>query len=145
MAEETIMLSQNSESLGDTRVNVRVLDIIAGIAAQEVDGVASLRGSLSQRAQEAFGRRLHGKGVELSQNEDGLDVDVFVYLNYGVNVPKVAQEIQQRVSSQIAAMTELVVHDVNVHVEGMISSKTSSLIDPDNLFGDDDTEMGAKK
>ena len=46
MAEETIMLSQNSESLGDTRVNVRVLDIIAGIAAQEVDGVASLRGSL---------------------------------------------------------------------------------------------------
>lgn len=145
MAEETIMLSQNTETLGVTRVNVRVLDIIAGMAAQEVDGVASLRGSLSQRAQEAFGRRLHGKGVELSQNEDGLDVDIFVYLNYGVNVPKVAQEIQQRVSSQIAAMTELALHDVNVHVEGMISPKTSSLIDPDNLFGDDDTDTGATK
>ena len=60
MAEETIVLDQPTGTEGTTRVNVRVLDIIAALATQEVEGVASLRGSFSDRAQEAFGRRVRG-------------------------------------------------------------------------------------
>ncbi|AIG65113.1 Asp23/Gls24 family envelope stress response protein [Weissella tructae] len=136
MAEETIVLHQVDETNGSTQVNVRVIDIIASLAAQEVDGVASLRGSMSERAQEALGRRVQGKGVELTQTEDGLVIDVYVLLQYGVNVPKVGQAVQERVQTQISAMTEVEVATVNVYVEGMISPKTDSLIDPNNLFGE---------
>ncbi|MBM7617978.1 putative alkaline shock family protein YloU [Weissella uvarum] len=143
MAEETILLDQPADTQGATRVNVRVLDIIAALATQEVEGVASLRGSLSDRAQEVFGRQVRGKGVELVQSENGLIIDVYVYLNYGVNVPKLAAEIQERVTLQIAAMTELAVSEVNVHVEGMISPKFASQFDPNNLFGEKDVAEDA--
>jgi uncharacterized alkaline shock family protein YloU len=137
MAEDTILLSNTGEIAGDTRVNPRVLEIIAGLAASEVDGVASLRGSLTERAQEAFGRRLHGKGVELNQGEDGLEVDVYVYLNYGVSVPKVARAIQEHVTAQVAAMTALEVAMVNVHIAGVVSTKPTLTVDPNNLFGEE--------
>lgn len=144
MAEETIVLAHPSDISGETRVNTRVLEIIAGLAAQEVEGVARLRGSLSERAQEAFGRRMHGKGVELKQSEAGLEVNVYVYLNYGVSVPKVAHAIQERVTSQVAAMTELQVTLVNVHVQGVVSTKPTLTVDPNNLFGDDDDTEGTE-
>lgn len=139
MAEETIVLDQPTGTEGTTRVNVRVLDIIAALATQEVEGVASLRGSFSDRAQEAFGRRVRGKGVEVVQDDAGLTIDLYVYLNYGVSVPKLAVQIQERVKMQIAAMTELSVNAVNVHVEGMISPKVARTIDPNNLFGEEET------
>ena len=144
MAEETIVLAHPSDISGETRVNTRVLEIIAGLASQEVEGVARLRGSLSERAQEAFGRRMHGKGVELKQGEAGLEVNVYVYLNYGVSVPKVAHAIQERVTSQVAAMTELQVTLVNVHVQGVVSTKPTLTVDPNNLFGDDDDTEGTE-
>ena len=103
-----------------------------------------MRGSLSERAQEAFGRRMHGKGVELKQGEAGLEVNVYVYLNYGVSVPKVAHAIQERVTSQVAAMTELQVTLVNVHVQGVVSTKPTLTVDPNNLFGDDDDTEGTE-
>ena len=78
MAEETIVLDQPTGTEGTTRVNVRVLDIIAALATQEVEGVASLRGSFSDRAQEAFGRRVRGKGVEVVQDDAGLTIDLYV-------------------------------------------------------------------
>lgn len=145
MAEETIVLTYSNEASGETLVSMRVLEIIAGLAAQEVDGVSRLRGSLTERAQEAFGRRVHGKGVELQQTKSGLDVDVYVYLNYGVSVPKVSHAIQQRITSQVAAMTELQVNLVNVHVQGVISQKTTNTIDVNNLFGEESDTEGTKK
>ena len=54
MAEETIVLTHSSDVSGETLVSMRVLEIIAGLAAQEVEGVSRLTGSLSERAQEAF-------------------------------------------------------------------------------------------
>ena len=144
MAEETIVLTHSSEASGETLVSMRVLEIIAGLAAQEVEGVSRLSGSLSERAQEAFGRRVHGNGVALQQTSDGLTVDVYVYLNYGVSVPKVSHAIQQRVTSQVAAMTELQVSLVNVHVQGVVSQKTTSSVDVNNLFGEESDTEGTK-
>ncbi|MDR3190122.1 MAG: Asp23/Gls24 family envelope stress response protein [Lactobacillaceae bacterium] len=136
MAEETILLANQSDVDGETRANTRVLEIIAGLAAEEVAGVARLHGSISERAKEAFGRRVHDKGVKLHQTEAGLDVEVFVDLNYGVSLPKVATEIQAHVAAQVAAMTELHVNLVNVHVAGIVSLKPTSAVDPNNLFGE---------
>lgn len=144
MAEETIVLTHSSDVSGETLVSMRVLEIIAGLAAQEVEGVSRLTGSLSERAQEAFGRRVHGKGVALQQAAEGLIVDVYVYLDYGVSVPKVSHAIQQRVTSQVAAMTELQVKLVNVHVQGVVSQKTTSSVDVNNLFGEESDTEGTK-
>jgi len=44
-------------------------------------------------------------------------------LNLGVNVPKVALEIQERVKEQIYHMTDIELSEVNVHIVSMVSDK----------------------
>ncbi|MBM7544045.1 Asp23/Gls24 family envelope stress response protein [Periweissella beninensis] len=147
MAEETnIVLTNDNAVLGKTEVNPNVLEVIAGIAANEVDGVFRMHGSIGNQVSELFGRVEHGKGVKLVVNDDTLVFDVYVYLNYGVSVPKVALNIQEHIKSQISAMTELTITEINVHVEGVIPEKMTkeSKVDINNLFPDDIEEAGEK-
>lgn len=145
MAEETIVLNHESNIAGETRINLRVLELIAALATSEVEGVARLRESLTNWAQEALGHKVHGKGVDLKQTEHGLEADVYAFLNYGVSVPKVARNIQEHVANQIAAMTGLELVLVNVHVQGIISNKPALAVDPKNLFGETGEQKGAEK
>ncbi|MDR3242230.1 MAG: Asp23/Gls24 family envelope stress response protein [Lactobacillaceae bacterium] len=135
--EETILLTQATEQ-GETRVNIRVIDIIAGLATKEVEGVAKLRGTFGERAKEVLGKKVqHSKGIYTKENEAGeISIEVYVELNYGVSVPKVAHSIQEHVKTQISAMMDLDVKVVDVHVTGIVSEKTTTDIDPNNLFGE---------
>jgi len=138
---KNIILATDSSAVGTTQVTPEVIEVIAQIATQEVHGVYSMRGKLSDRFTDAFGSNARGKGVELTQTEDGLVIEAYVFLQYGVTVPRVALEIQKAIQSQIASMTDLHVSQVNVHISGIVPEKVANKIDPDNLFGEDATEV----
>ncbi|KRM59624.1 Asp23/Gls24 family envelope stress response protein [Secundilactobacillus malefermentans] len=146
MAEDTnIILTADEPTLGQIELAPQVLEIIAGIAATDVDGVASMRGSFANSVNELFGRKEHGKGVKLVLNDDELDVDIYVYLDYGSAVPKVAMAIQENVKERLLFMTDLKVRQVNVHVEGVIPEKADAGVDPNHLFDDETKENGEVK
>lgn len=134
MAEESnIVLNNDDQSLGSIKLAPRVIETIAGIAASEVDGVAKMHGtksvgSLLRRHED---RR---QGIHLSKEDDNLDVEVGVYINYGVSVPKIAAEIQDKIKSQVALMTNLTVDAVNVHIQGIEAPKENNSVDPDAMF-----------
>jgi len=138
-AKNIILATENSVVGGTTQVTPEVIEVVAQIATQEVPGVYSMRGTLSDRFTNAFESNARGKGVELSYTEEGLVIDAYVFLQYGVVVPKVALEIQHAIQSQISSMTDLQVTQINVHVTGIVPEKISSSIDPDNLFGESGT------
>ncbi|GAX02735.1 alkaline shock protein [Secundilactobacillus pentosiphilus] len=141
MAEDTnIVLKATEPTLGKIEVAPQVLEIVAGLAASDVDGVARMRGSLANSVNELFGKKERGKGVKLSVTGDTLNVDVYAYLNYGVSVPNVALAIQEQVKQQLLFMTDLHVNEVNVHIQGVIPEKTTQAVDPDNLFDDNDND-----
>ncbi|GAA6237031.1 Asp23/Gls24 family envelope stress response protein [Apilactobacillus micheneri] len=140
MAEgNNIALKNSSAQEGDVQISPRVLEIIASIAAVQVKGVNSMRGSLATSVNELFGRKEFGKGIKLNFDDDKLIVDVYVYLNYGVSVPKVALNIQEQVKQQLLFMTELNLGEVNVHVEGIVPEKTDDKFDSNDLFDDNDS------
>ncbi|CAI2600126.1 hypothetical protein AKUH4B102A_07580 [Apilactobacillus kunkeei] len=124
MAEQTnISLPKASSKFGDIQISPNVLEVIASIASVQVKGVKRMRGSLATSVNELFGRKEMGKGIRLNFKDEKLIVDVYVYLNYGVSVPKVALEIQEQVKQQLLFMTELDLGEVNVHVEGVVHEK----------------------
>ena len=53
-----------------------------------------------------------------------------------------AAEIQDKVTQQVALMTDLTVSEVNVHVQGVVTPKEEQVVDPDNLFGQEESEDG---
>lgn len=116
----TIVLSGNDE--GDQiKIDLQVLEVILGISAQKVDGVAGMRGGLKSGLSRVFGREDRGKGVAVSVDEDGeLTADVYVYIKYGVNVPAVAGKIQEALKQQLTQMTDMNLKSIDVHVVGLV-------------------------
>jgi uncharacterized alkaline shock family protein YloU len=102
---------------GAVRINNEVVAIIAGIAANEVLGVAGMGGGFSLI--EVFGKKAMNKGVqvEIAQGEAAIDINIVV--EYGQNIPEVATGVQQNVKRQVETMTGLSVVEVNVNVEGV--------------------------
>ena len=54
-----------------------VIEVIAGIAASEVDGVSQMRGNFATGVVERLGKKNHGKGVKVELLEEGIKVDVY--------------------------------------------------------------------
>ena len=131
MSDNSIILLSNDE--GNTiKIDLSVLETILGMAAQQVDGVVGMRGSLRSNLSTLLGREDHGKGVSLHVDDNNiLSGDVYVYLQYGVNVPQVAGKLQKQLIAQLRQMTDLRLPEINVHVVGLLDEKANSAKEQD--------------
>lgn len=123
MAEKTDpyveVKTNGSVELGKIQVAPEVLEIVAGIAASEISGVASMRGNFASGVAERLGKTVHGKGVKTESLQDGLAVDIYCVVDYGVSIPQTALKIQEQVRQTLENMTSLHTREVNVHVTGI--------------------------
>ncbi len=146
MAEDSkIILSSEDQSFGTIEVALRVVEIIAGVAASEIDGVSKMYGSLANSFGELLGRSDQRRGVKLTSQNDNLTIDIDVYIDYGVSVPKLAAKIQDRVKQQVTLMTDLNVSEVNIHVKGIVQKKEEQTVDPDDIFGEHEDDKAGEK
>ena len=123
-----------TETIGDIVISPRVLEVITGISATKVDGDHSLR---NKGVADSLSKSTLSRGVYLTTDEAGNVVaDIYVYLQYGVNVPAVSMAIQQAVKSAVYDMAEVVIAEVNIHVEGIVPEKTPKP-DMKSLFNED--------
>lgn len=121
---ETIRDTNRSNPYGEIEVAPEVLEVIAGIAANEVEGVYAMQGKITKKMKNVFGKTNHKKGIYLVNDEDGLKVEIYCYLKFGVNVPKVARTIQKKVREQVLHMTDITLAEVNIHIADIVPEKT---------------------
>ncbi|WP_088006372.1 Asp23/Gls24 family envelope stress response protein [Indiicoccus explosivorum] len=107
------------EEIGSIEAAAEVLEIIAGIAANEIEGVASMRGNFASGVAERLGKKVHSKGVKTELHEDSLAVDIHLVVNYGVSIPETARKVQKQVRQALYNMTALEAQEVNVHITGI--------------------------
>ena len=120
-------VANNVENQGEVTLensNIKIADdviaVIAGAAASEVPGVASMAGGFAGGISEVFsGKKNFAKGIKVEAGEKETRIDVNIIVEYGVRIPDVAFEIQNRVKKAVESMTGLKVVDVNVHVQGV--------------------------
>ncbi|HEM3181131.1 Asp23/Gls24 family envelope stress response protein [Streptococcus suis] len=123
-----------TEYQGEIVIAPRVLEVITGIAAAKVDGVHSLQ---NKRVADSWSKTSLNKGVYLETDEEGrVTADIYVYLEYGVNVPAVSMDIQRAVKTAVYNYAEVEVTAVNIHVNGIVPDKTPKPALKD-LFGED--------
>ena len=114
--KEEVSLENNS----NIKISDDVIAVIAGAAASEVPGVASMAGGFAGGISEVFsGKKNFAKGIKVEAGEKETRIDVNIIVEYGVRIPDVAFEIQNRVKKAVEGMTGLKVVDVNVHVQGV--------------------------
>lgn len=105
--------------MGQVRIAKEVIEIIAGLAATEVRGVAGMSGGVAGGIAELLGRKNLAKGVKVEVGEKQCAVDLSIVTEFGIKIPEVAVEVQDNVKRAIESMTGLEVVEVNVHVLGV--------------------------
>jgi len=123
MAIEETNVNTNIDNEGNVCISNEVVATIASIAAKSVDGVAGMFGSLTGGFAELLGKKNPSKGVKVTITEKQVKIDMFVVVEYGVKIPEVAWEIQEKTKNEVEAMTGLDVVAVNVNIEGVNTSK----------------------
>ncbi|SFA96770.1 MULTISPECIES: Asp23/Gls24 family envelope stress response protein [unclassified Bacillus (in: firmicutes)] len=120
MSENNILeMNQDNNGHGKVEIAPEVIEVIAGIAASEVEGVSQMRGNFATGVVERLGKKNHGKGVKVELTESGIKVDVYCLMKFGVSIPTVAQKIQDNIRQALLNMTALDAEEVNVHVVGI--------------------------
>ncbi|HLR41254.1 MAG TPA: Asp23/Gls24 family envelope stress response protein [Virgibacillus sp.] len=119
MNEQYSLTVSDDMGLGKVEIAPEVIEVITGIAASEVDGISSMRGNFATGVVERFGKKSHTKGVKVELTENGVLIDLYVVLIFGVSIPKVAQQLQTNIRQTLKNMTALEIAEINVHVVGI--------------------------
>ena len=123
--EEILEITENPEESNDgIKIANDVVAVIAGVAVSEVPGVASMSGGFAGGITEVLsGKKNLSKGIKVEADEKEVRIDVNIIVEYGIRIPDVAFEIQNRVKKSVENMTGLKVAEVNVHVQGVKTEK----------------------
>ena len=108
--------------IGDTIIGDEVVASIAGMAAQEIDGVGSLGKSAVRRAlsgafADAAEKARSGVAVEVGKRECLVDLQLNVL--YGYSIPNIINEVRKKVAGRLLEFTGLVAKEINVRIVGI--------------------------
>ena len=106
----------DDHTVGTVQIADEVVAIIAGLAATEIDGVASMAGNITNELVGKLGMKSLSKGVKVDVLEGVVSVRLALNIKYGYNIPDTSRKVQERVKSAIENMTGLEVADVNVSI-----------------------------
>ena len=106
---------------GETSIDDEVIASIAGIAAQEVEGVASMGSTSIRRSfSETIGRsEKRARGVEVEHGKKEAIADLTVQVIYGFNIPNIIIKVRKNVAIRLLDLCGLVAKEVNVTVAGI--------------------------
>lgn len=123
--------NQDGEATGTITYANEVVAVIAGVAANEVEGIAGMC-PVSTGISDVFSRNKNiTKGVKVEVGTEEVSVDVYVNVEYGTPIQTAASNVQESVRKSIETMTGLHVVRVDVHVQGLSFEKEKS----ENLVG----------
>ena len=106
----------DDQSIGTVQIADEVVAIIAGLAATDVEGVASMNGNITNELVGKLGMKSLSKGVKVDVLDNVVCVDLNLNLEYGYNIPEICQTVQEKVKTAIENMTGLQVSDVNISI-----------------------------
>ena len=115
--------TEDEENIGNIQISEQVVAVIAGIAATEVDGVASLVGNITTELVSKIGHGSLSKGVKIKMTDDSVMVYVTIDIYYGYSIPEVSRNVQEKVNAAIENMTGLSVAEVDVTVADVTLDK----------------------
>ena len=125
--ERTQQLQQQDSPLqterGGTRIEDSVVSKIAGIAAQEVEGVRmgggtsqAIGGRLSRVPGSSTGGGGQSRGISVEVGEVEAAIDATLTVAYGKSIPQVAEAVRQNIINRVENLVGLRVTEVNISV-----------------------------
>ena len=117
--EDEELLEESEDSL--TYSN-GVIEKIVALATREVPHVLGMKGNLMHFVQEQFGAENLTKGVTVEVTDDNrVVVNISVIIEYGAYAPDIFEDVKERVTDRLEAMTGLRVAGINLRIEDVVT------------------------
>ena len=110
-------------NMGQVQIADEVVAIIAGLAATEVEGVASMAGNITNELVSKLGKKSLSKGIRVKVEDGIVNVNVALNIAYGYSVTKTCKKVQEKVKAAIENMTGLEVEKVDIQIANVSISK----------------------
>lgn len=99
-----------------------VIEKIVAMATREVPHVLGMKGNLMHLVQETFGAENLTKGVTVEVTDDNrVIVNISVIIEYGCYAPAIFEDVKERVTERLTAMTGLEVAGINLRIEDVVT------------------------
>ena len=108
-------------NIGEEKLPDEVIAVSTARAVLDTRGVAELSGGIGDQITKTLLRKEQlSKGIRIDQNDEGIDLDIYILVYYGARIPEIAWQIQKNVKRNVEQLTEKKVLAVNVHVKGVV-------------------------
>ena len=107
--------------LGAVKINNNAITTIASIAAMEIKGVSKIGGGIGKTLFDFLCKKGTTKGVKIIVTGSDIKLTVYISVDYGVDITRIADEVQENVKMAVEKMTGLALSGVDVVVEGVKS------------------------
>jgi uncharacterized alkaline shock family protein YloU len=104
---------------GGIDISQEAIASVVGKAVCDCYGVAGLasKASLRDVASEILKTKDYVKGIYCKKAKQGYEIDVYLYVYYGVKIPEILSEVQKKVKYVLQQTFEIKPHKVNVYVQ----------------------------
>lgn len=108
-------------NLGQIKISDDAIASLAGTTVNECYGVVGMvsQNYIKDGYSALLKKENYSKGVVIKNNKNGLQIDIYVVVSYGVKISEVVNGVQQRVKYALEKTLNIDVDVVNVHVEGI--------------------------
>jgi len=112
---------RSTTQLGDISISTEAIASLAGNAASECYGIVGMASKKFFRDGLAvlLKQENYSKGIVVEQSDDGLRLDLYVIVCYGVSITNVCHELQEKVRYELGKALDVDFKSVNVFVQGV--------------------------
>lgn len=109
------------KNLGTINIDKNVIAQIAHHSVIECYGVVGFgyKSKTSNIAELLKGEHATSKGVKIDLNENELNLEVYIIVQYGTNIKVVSENIVEKIKYNVETMTNLKVNNIVVNVQGV--------------------------
>ena len=115
-------LDEDDDSEDSLTYSNGVIEKIVAMATREVPHVLGMKGNLMHFVQEQFGAENLTKGVTVEVTDDNrVVVNISVIIEYGCFAPAIFEDVKERVTERLGAMTGLEVAGISLRIEDVVT------------------------
>jgi len=105
---------------GNVTIDDQAFATIAGLAAMECYGVVGMSSKNATAGLfELLKKEQLSKGIKVTVQDDKLNIDLYIVLQYGVKISVVAANVIDRIKYSVETFTGVNVNKVNIFVQGI--------------------------
>ena len=117
--ERGIAESVDAEDFSQLSIKMDIIAAIAHRAALEVDGIFAVDGGISGGIATVLKRDISASGIKVALEDNSLVISVNIIAQYGMRIPEIAWNLQERVKRVVEDQVGIKVLKVNVTITGV--------------------------